>query len=696
MIRQSAQSECSPVDRLLYNWSMGKSEPKARLEKLRTELNEHSYRYHVLDDPVISDYEYDMLLVELREIEVAHPEWVTPDSPTQRAGSVVSGKFSKFIHPSPILSLGNAFSSDDLRAWFDRIVRVDDRVTTAEFVVEPKLDGLTVVLHYDDGLLVRGATRGNGQVGEDITPNLKTITSIPLRIPVSAGRARPPAKLVVRGEVLIHKEDFESLNQRMRDAGEKVYQNARNTAAGSLRQLDPSITASRPLRILTYSIVAWEGPGRPNTQWESLQFLKAMGFPVPAQASRHTSIEEVVSTCEGWAGRRSELPFEVDGVVVKINDLRLAEDLGYVGKDPRSAMAYKFPAQEVTTQLLDIVVNVGRTGVLTPNAVLEPVEIGGVIVRQATLHNFDFIAEKDIRIGDRVLVKRAGEVIPYIIGPVVAARSGKERTYKPPKKCPVCSEPVNRVEGEVAWYCINPACPEQLVRNIEHFVSRATLDIVGLGIKIVEQLVESGLVKNFADLYSLRREALLELDGFAEKKADSLLASIAASKTKPLSRLIFALGIRGVGEVVGADLARKFGNLDALARVSQEDLEQIEGIGPNIASGIVDWFGRPTNKTILKKLKAVGMWPEEVVAESKGPMPLAGLTFVVTGTLVSFSREEVKEFIQSRGGKVVSSVSGKTSYLVAGESPGSKLEAARELGVSVLDEAGLRELAETS
>ena len=399
----------------------------------------------------------------------------------------------------------------------------------------------------------------------------------------------------------------------------------------------------------------------------------------------------MLSTYEDWKTTRDELPYEVDGMVVKINDLRLAEDLGFVGKDPRGAIAYKFPALEVTTTLQDIGVNVGRTGVLTPYAMLEAVEIGGVIVRQATLHNFDFIEEKDIRVGDRVLVKRAGDVIPYVIGPVLGARTGKEKQYMPPKTCPVCGQAVEHLEGEVAWYCVNAACPEQLVRNVEHFV--AVLDVVGMGISTAVQLIDAGLIKDAADLYAIRKEDLLKLEGFAEKKAENLIASIAASRTRSLEQLIYALGIRGVGGVVSQLLARKYRHLDELTRASAEDIDEIQGIGPSIAQAIVDWFAKPTNRNVLKKLKKAGFWPSsEPPTAPSGPQPFAGLTFVITGTLSTFSRKEAKDFIESRGGKVTDSVSSKTSYVVVGEDAGSKLEKARQLGVPTLDEAGLRAL----
>jgi DNA ligase (NAD+) len=663
-----------------------------RLEELRRQIDYHNYRYHVLDDPVISDYEFDQLMQELRSIEESHPEWITPTSPTQRAGGQPVEKFIKVRHPAPILSLANAFSAQDVRAWYERILRLDERVARAHYVIEPKIDGLTVVLHYQDGNFVRGATRGDGEVGEDITPNLRTVRSVPLHIPVDPNGPQPPSRLVVRGEIYMNIADFEQLNKRLEEKGEKTYLNPRNTAAGSLRQLDPNLTATRPLRLLTYAIVDSDGE-IPQTQWETLAYLRALGFPVTSEAQLCQDLDEVIRVAGSWAQRRSSLPYEADGIVIKINDLRLADELGFVGKDPRGAIAYKFPAQEVTTRLLDIGVNVGRTGRLTPYAILEPVEIGGVIVKQATLHNFDYIAEKDIRIGDRVRLKRAGEVIPYVIGPVEAARDGSERVFQPPHLCPACGEPVENIPGEVDWFCVNAACPEQLIRNLEHFVSRGAMDIVGLGIKIVEQLVAAGFVKDVADLYTLTRHQLLSLEGFADKKADNILEAIQASRSRSLPRLITALGIRGVGEVAAADLAEHFGDLEALSKATLEDLQQIEGIGPNIAQGIVDWFARPANQHVLEKLRRAGVWPrQEAARQPAGPRPLEGLTFVVTGTLPSLSREDAKALIQAHGGKVTDSVSKSTSYLVLGENPGSKLDKARQLNIPILDEAGLRKL----
>jgi DNA ligase (NAD+) len=533
----------------------------------------------------------------------------------------------------------------------------------------------------------------------------------------STGELRAPSYLVVRGEAFITIKDFEALNQRLEESGEKTYLNPRNTAAGSLRQLDSTLTASRPLTLLVYQIVAYEenpepipptppfpareggsgglGPSKPTTQTAALEYLRALGFPVN-EHERCLDIESAIAACEKLAALRDESPFEMDGAVIKLDDLTLAADLGFVGKDPRGALASKFPAREVTTKLLSVVVNVGRTGVLTPNAVLEPVEIGGVIVERATLHNFDYIAEKDIRPGDRVAVKRAGDVIPYVIGPIVDARTGDEWPYIPPEVCPTCGQPVEHVKGEVAWYCVNAACPAQLIRNLEHYVSRGAMDIVGLGIRIVEQLVTAGLVHDVADLYLLRKEQLLELEGFADKKADNLLGAIDASRNRPLARLITALGMRGVGEVLAADLSRYYIDLDMLSRASLEDLQQIEGVGPNIAQAIVDWFARPANRALLAKLRSVGVWPTGkgvVTTFADTPQPLSGLTFVITGTLPTLSRDNAKNLIESHGGKVTDSVSKKTSYLVLGENPGSKLDKARELGVPVLDEAGLRKLA---
>jgi len=669
---------------------MSPEDLKQEYEQLKEEIRYHNYRYHVLNDPVISDREFDEKLNRLKEIEADHPEWVTSDSPTQRAGAEPLDKFEKVEHPAPILSLGNAFDAQDIRDWFERIAKLDDRVRDADFTVEPKLDGLTVVLHYEKGVFTQGATRGNGEVGEDITENLRTINALPLHIPVKDDGPEIPEILVVRGEALITKDDFKKLNERLADEGKKTYLNPRNTAAGSLRQLDSKVTAQRPLTLLVYAVVHHENGSLPNTQWKVLNYLKDLGFPV-AEASEHCkTLDEAIEL--STSTDPDSFPYEIDGMVIKINDLGLADDLGVVGKDPRGAIAYKFPAERKTTQLEDIGVNVGRTGVITPYAILEPVEIGGVVVRQATLHNFDFIEEKDIRIGDRVLVKRAGEVIPYVIGPIEDVRTGEEEKYTPPETCPSCGEPIVNPEGEVAYYCTNNACPAQLVRNLEHFVSRDAMDIEGLGVSTVEQLVNEGLIEDLADLYILEKSDVLDLEGFAEKKADNLINAIQDSKSQPLYRLITGLGIRGVGQVAAQDLADRYRDLDELDQASKDEIESIEGFGPNIAESIVAWFDNEENQDVLQKFKDNGIWPVEEQKEEQGPQPLEGLTFVVTGTLPNLTRSEAKDLIETNGGKVTGSVSGNTDYLVLGEDPGSKYDQAQKRGVPTLSEEKLKQL----
>ncbi len=667
-----------------------------KYEKLKNEINFHNYQYHVLDKPIISDAQFDKLLVELREIEGTYPEIITPDSPTQRVGMVPTSKFDKVQHPVPVLSLANAFNVEDLKAWKERILKLDQDIVKAQYVVEPKIDGLTVVLHYRNGLFTQGATRGNGEIGEDITNNIRTIRSIPMKIPVNNPNLLVPEHLVVRGEVFITISDFEDLNQKISQNGEKTYLNPRNTAAGSLRQLDPKITAQRPLRLYAYTILTSDGE-IPSTQWGVLNYLKELGFPVSEHSELCESFDKVLNVSTKWQTLRDQLNYEVDGIVIKINDLDLDKRLGFVGKDPRGSIALKFPAREEVTTLNDIGLNVGRTGVLTPYAILEPVEIGGVVVRQATLHNFDYIFEKDIRIGDQVFVKRAGDVIPYVIGPVIEARKGDEKVFSVPEKCPTCNNPIHQTPGEVAWFCVNAACPAQLVRNIEYFVSRSAMDIVGLGIKIVEQLVEEGLLKDVADIYQLRIEDLLGLEGFAKKKAENLLESIENSKSRPLSKVITALGIKGVGEVMAVELTRRFNNLEELSNSTMEELLSIEGIGPNIAAQIVDWFRQDRNKLILDKLKMAGVWPS-IIRKSEikvEKLPLENLVIVVTGSLEKFSRNEIKDTIEKFGGKTSSSVSKNTSFLLVGENPGSKFEKAKELGIKILNENEFLELVNT-
>jgi DNA ligase (NAD+) len=664
----------------------------SRIQELQEQLRYHNYRYYILNDPVISDHEYDRLYRELLELEEEFPDTKSPDSPTQRAGTEPSESFERLEHPAPILSLDNAFSAEELVAWKERIAKLDERVFESAFSLEPKLDGLTVVLHYETGLFTHGATRGNSLIGEEITENLRTIRSLPLRIPQDPEGRPAPTRLVVRGEAFIKLSDFEQLNNELAERGEKTYVNPRNTAAGSLRQLDSSLTAKRPLSLLVYQVVDSSDP-LPASQQDTLEFLRTLGFPVPDYDICQT-LDEVIANLEKWDLLRETIDYEIDGVVIKLDDLQLADTLGVVGKAPRGAIAYKFPAQVVTTRLEEIRTNVGRTGVLTPFAVLEPVEIGGVTVKQATLHNFDFITEKDIRVGDRVMVKRAGEVIPYVMGPVVDLRTGIERIYQPPARCPVCQEPVEHVKGEVAWYCVNASCEAQLIRNIEHFVSRPAMDIVGLGIKIVEQLARAGLVKNVSDLYRLRKEDLLALEGFADKKADNLLEAIQQSKDQPLARLITALGVRGVGEVVAGTLAARFRSIDALEASTMADLENIPGIGPNIAQAILDWFDLEGNQEVLRALKALGVWPEVQTdtSISEQAQPLSGKVFVLTGKLQGYTRGTLKELLTSLGGKVTGSVSSKTDYLVMGEDPGSKYTKAQELGIPILSEEDLEDL----
>ena len=666
--------------------------PDERIQQLRREINYHLYRYHVLDSPVISDAEYDALYRALAALEAEHPELVTPESPTQRAGAAAADIFAKVRHPAPILSLMNAFNADDLRAWRARIGRLLPADTHLEYVVEPKLDGLTVVLHYRDGRFAQGATRGDGEVGEDVTANLRTLHGVPKRIPVDPRQSlRPPDYLVVRGEVFLPLDKFEALNAERLAAGEPLYMNPRNTAAGSLRQLDPAKTAERPLRLYCYDIVAIEGGELPRRQWDRLAYLRDLGFPVSPDNTYCRSLDEVVAAYEQWIERRDHINYEVDGAVVKVDDRLLAEELGYAGKDPRGALAMKFPAREKTTRLLALQVNVGRTGVLAPNAVLEPVEIGGTTVRAATLHNFDEIARKDIRIGDRVLVKRAGDVIPYVVGPIVDARDGREQPIAPPETCPACGQPVVQLPDEIAFYCENAACPAQLIRRVEYFVSRGAMDIDGFGTQTSALLFERGLIHDVADIYTLRREDLLELEGFGDKKADRLLAGIEASKERPVDRLLTALGIRFVGGVVAEILVKNLGSLDALAAAGAATLEEIAGVGPRTAASVAAWFTNAGNRELIAKLRAAGLRiAAEREATPQASESLAGKVFVITGTLPGLTRDEATALIEAHGGKVTGSVSKKTNYVVAGEAAGSKLDRARELGVPVLDAGGLR------
>ena len=691
-----------------------KQTPAGRAAELRQQLDEHSYRYYVLSDPVVSDAEYDALMNELREIESAHPELITPDSPTQRVSGEPAPEFAKVRHAQPILSLANAFSADDVRAWYERISRMIPKDTPVAFVVEPKIDGLTVVLTYENGRLVQAATRGNGIIGEDVTPNVRTIKSVPVvlrnfngdrktqntAVSSSPHLPHPPSRLAVRGEAYMAIKDFERMNAALVENGERVFANPRNAASGGLRQLDPKLTAKRPLRVLFYAIIEWKDESStfpsspPATQWQLLQFLKATGFPVSDIARRFENLDDAIAYCESYNAKRDSLGLEIDGMVIKIDDLKLAEQLGFVGKDPRGAIAFKFPAREATTILRDVIPKVGRTGAMTPNAVLDPVRLGGTTISKATLHNYDDIARKDIRIGDRVMVKRAGDVIPYVAGPVLSARTGEEKVIVPPENCPYCGTKLQRREGEVALYCPNIECPGRLDRALEHFVGRGAMDIEGLGIKIVAQLIDAELVGDVADLYSLTKEELLELEGFAETKAQKLLDAINQSRQQPLDRLIIGLGIQHVGEVAARALANYYGSLDALLNGTLEELDEIEGVGPIIAGSIQQWCSRPNTRELIKKLQQAGVNPTQEPRRAPVTVqgPFSSKSFVITGTL-SQPREEIAAWIEERGGKVTDSVSKKTSYVVAGDAPGTnKVAKAQKLNIPMISEDELKKL----
>lgn len=674
--------------------------PAERVEELRAQIRDHNYRYYVLDDPSVSDAEYDALMRELQALEAAHPELLSPDSPTQRVGAPVTSQFAKVRHPQPMLSLGNAFDEAGLREWREsRIVKLLGPDARVSYVVEPKIDGLAIALTYRDGRLVQGATRGDGEVGEDVTANLRTVRGVPLtlRDPAQSadadalppGARSLPSMIEVRGEVYIRIADFEALNERLAANGEKVFANARNSAAGSLRQKDPGLTAARPLRFFAYAVGPVAGV-RLDGQWQALQYLRALGFPVNRDARRFDEFEEVLTYCREWMARRDQLEYEADGIVVKVDDFAQQRELGVVGRDPRWAVAYKFPAREATTRVLNIVVNVGRTGVLTPNAELEPVVIGGVTVRNASLHNADYIAQRDIRIGDYVTVKRAGDVIPYVIGPITNRRSGEEQPYNFPSHCPACGTALERVEGEAAWRCPNfGICPAQLVRRVEHFVGRGALDIVGIGEKQAELFVSQGWIADVADLYSLTPERFAGVEGFGPKRIANLMQALEDSKQRPLERVLVGLGIRFVGSVAAQALAAHFDTIDAIMAASQAELEAVEGIGPVVASSVVEFFAREENRRVVEKLRAAGLQLSAGAPRERRGDGLAGKTFVLTGTLPSLTREEAAELIVAHGGKVSESVSKKTSYVVAGASAGSKLARAQQLGVPILDEEAL-------
>lgn len=681
--------------------TLSKKDASAFVEKLRELLHAHIYRYHVLDDPVITDPEYDRLFRGLQDLEALHPELVTPDSPSHRVGGGVLERFEKVRHPEPMLSLGNAFDDKEVEAWYERCRRgLSDRFgddVQPAVTTELKLDGLAVALTYENGRLIVGATRGNGIEGENVTANARTIPTVPLTIPVGGNGVDVPARIEVRGEVYIKKSDFEVLNQRQAAAGDKPYANPRNAAAGSLRQLDPSITASRPLTFTAYAVGPVQGADIPGSQHELLDWLRTFGFLVNEHTERCTTVDQIIEIYNRWSDERDELDYEIDGLVLKIDEFEQQAALGFVSNAPRWAIAYKFPAREATTKLLDIVVNVGRTGAIKPEAVLEPVHIGGVTVSQATLHNEDYILDRDIRIGDTVIVKRAGDVIPQVIKPVPDARKGQETEWRMPTHCPACGNDLVRLPDEADYYCVSTECPAQFIRLVEHFASRGAMDIEGLGSKLAIVLVDQGLVKHLSDLYRLTKEDLLQLENFGDKKAENLLDGIDASRGRLLSRLFYALGIRHIGRTTAELLVGKYASIEELSNATVEELEAIDGIGSVIAESVVDWFKIEDNRQLVADLRELGVNTERLPEEEppKGESAASGKTFVLTGTLPSLSRKEAEALIKRAGGKVTGSVSGNTDYLVSGESPGSKYDRAVDLGIEILDEAGLRQLVES-
>ncbi len=666
-----------------------------RAAYLREQLSYHNYRYSVLSEPMIADAQYDAMFDELDAIEKAHPELITPDSPTQRVGSDLDARLPKVTHPQPTLSLSKAYTGDEIRAWQQRVEKLLDTSAKLSYTAEPKFDGLTVVLTYTDGVLSLGATRGDGFVGDDVTANTRTIRTVPLRIPAQSSGPQPPHRLTIRGEVVMLKKDFETFQAQMQADGQgDKFINARNTASGALKQLDARITASRPLTMYAFGIVdASDDQIVPRSQWDTLGYLRDLGFLVSDQIRRFDDLDEMIRFAVDFEKHRHDLEFDIDGLVIKLDDIPTYNALGVVGKNPRGAVAYKFPPEEVTTKLIGMSVNVGRTGVLVPNATLEPVFVSGATIRQATLNNFDDVARKDVRIGDRVLIKRAGEVIPFVIGPVVAARTGSETPITPPTNCPFCNSPVVHAEGEVFYYCGNPECPERIARGIEYFVARGVMDIEGLGDKSVRQLLAAGLIKDEADLFTLKAENLAGLEGYADLRVENVINNIQAAKNRPLDRLVMALGIPGVGSMVAKLLVDHVPSMDAIMAATEEQIDAIAGIGPTTAKAIVAWFADARHRRIIGKLRAAGV---RLIADAdtlvKKSGALVGLTFVLTGTLPAMTRDQATELIEAHGGKVSGSVSKKTSYVLAGEAAGSKLDKARELGVPIIDEDGLRAL----
>ncbi len=652
---------------------------REEMKYLRDTLNAHGYRYYVLDDPTISDYEYDHTLRRLEDLEKEHPEEITPDSPTQRVGGPALSEFQQVEHAVPLESLQDVFDGDEVCDFLDRVA---EQLPDAEYSVEPKVDGLSVALEYENGVFVRGATRGDGRVGEDVTENLRTIRSIPMTLPEKLPR------LIVRGEVYMSRAVFEELNAQREISGQPLMANPRNAAAGSLRQLDPKVAASRKLDIAIFNLQLAEGKEF-STHTETIEYLASQHFKVIPNRCL-SSAEEMLAEIERLNDVRTEFPFDMDGAVIKLNDLKDREKLGSTAKCPKWAIAYKYPPEQKPSELVDIVVQVGRTGVLTPKAVLKPVRLAGTTVTNATLHNQDYITQKDIRIGDTVIVQKAGEIIPEIVEVVKDKRPEGTVPYLLPTVCPVCGAPVSRDPDGAAVRCTGAECPAQLLRNLTHFASRAAMDIDGLGPAVMGQLVDSGLVKTAADLYDLRTQDIAQLDRMGEKSADNAVRAITKSKDNDLWRLVFALGIRQVGEKAAKVLAKRFGTLDALAAASEEELTTIDDIGGITAAYIRQWMENPQSQDLMARLKAAGVNTEckEKVLDNR----FVGMTFVLTGALERFTREEAGEMVEKRGGKAASSVSKKTTYVVAGPGAGSKLRKAQELGVPVLNEEEFLEM----
>lgn len=661
------------VGDLLYDRTMDKSEAVRRIEELIKEVNYHNYRYYVLDKPEISDAHFDALYRELVKLEEAYPTLIKPNSPTQRVGAKVSGEFKQITHSKRRMSLDDAFSFEELEDFANRITKITP--AKIEYVCELKIDGLQMVLTYKNGLLVTGATRGDGRVGEDVTHTIRTIQEVPLKL-------TKPLNLVVSGEVYISRKDFEAINKAQEKSGGAIYANPRNLAAGTVRQLDPKVASGRKLRSFVYDM---EGDIAPKTQIEMLKTLKDLGFAVNADNRLCANLDEVKKFIASWAEKREKLLYETDGVVIKVNDITTREILGTTAKSPRWAIAYKFPAEQKTTKILDIIVQVGRQGTLTPVAVLNPVRLAGSTVSRATLHNEDEIRRKDIRIGDTVIVQKAGDVIPEVVSVVKGKRPAGSKEFNMPKVCPVCGGEVFRPAGEVAYRCINKNCFVIQLRKLEHFVSRDAFDIEGLGTRIVEQLYKEGLVKDPADFFTLTEGDIVPLERFADKSANNLISAIAGAKKVSLDRFIYALGILHVGDQTARDLTVKFSTLKQIMNASLDELQVVEGIGGKVAQSIYEFFNNKHNLELVEKLLQAGI--RTSVPEKSVGGKLLGKVFVLTGTMESLSREETEAKIRALGGKISSSVSAKTDYVVAGENPGSKYDKARKLGVKIINES---------